>query len=138
MNNKKFCAFRDLSYNFMDMKRPDLNLNCSEPLFPKLCGDNILRDKMYCIPKDSKCPVTNVKFEADGNLVVESDPNLGTPILEVWLSQGGPPCVDYFNNFNSMSDKTKFPIFSDKYNLGCPEVKIENDTYTTSKLFTEV
>jgi len=70
------------------MKAPDENFSCTDPSFPKLCGRGQTDDKtdMRCVPSTSKCPITDVRFDTEGNLIVDTDPDLGSPILEVWLS----------------------------------------------------
>jgi len=119
------------------MKKPNaINMTCSDTKYPKMCGN--ISTEAYCIPSSSKCPITDVSFDTEGNLVTSTDPSIGAPIIEVWLSEGGPPCADYKNNLNSITNKTGYPNFSDNYKRDCPSITLVNDTFKTSRLFTEV
>ena len=85
VNKKKYCAFHDSSYTFSDLHMPDKSsLKCTDPKFPKLCGSG-KRNRMYCIPQNSNCPLTKVWFENDV-LVTSNDPTKGTPLIDINLS----------------------------------------------------
>jgi len=91
-----------------------------------------------CIPATSKCPLTQIYYDADGLLVTNSDPNRGPPIEDIRLSEGGPPCVDYHRNFNGFENKTKAVLFGPNYNKGCPIVEIDGHTFRTSRQYKKV
>jgi len=91
-----------------------------------------------CIPANAKCPLTQIYYDADGNLVTNSDPNRGPPIVDIRLSEAGPPCVDYHRRFNGFTNKTKATLFGPDYNLGCPTITIDGKPFTTSDQYQRV
>jgi hypothetical protein len=78
-----------------------------------------------CIPTESKCPLTNVKFDESNNLVTSSDPTLGQPVIDLFLSENGPPCVHWDTNFNTYTNKTMEVLFNPQYIRGCPPIEID-------------
>lgn len=120
VNGKKLCAFIDTSYNSLTMDKPTrVNntwvCNASDPDTSQLCGTNDLPiSKVNCIPKESRCPLTQVKYEI-GDLVTSRDPSLGKPITDLRLSEYGPPCIHWDKNFNTYPDKVKAVLFNNYY-----------------------
>ena len=70
----------------------------------KVCGDpkpETPISRVFCIPKLLNCPITEIKFDKNGKISGKKDAELGTPIINLELSQNGPPCIysnDSFNN----------------------------------------
>lgn len=142
VNGKKYCAYRDTDYDFLQIKKPVKQDTgkwaCNHTSYSHLCGSQDLPgNQLYCIPSTSKCPITSVRM-SNGTLLTSTDPSLNSPLLDLILSEGGPPCVDHKTTYNSFPGKQKFKLFEDAYFDGCPEIKIANKTYRTSKLFTPV
>lgn len=93
---------------------------------------------LFCIPSTSGCPITHIYYDANGNLQTSTDPSKGAPIVDVKLSQHGPPCINYKHDFNSYTDKTRFGLFNFEYNKGCTSQKIDGKKYYTAENFHEV
>ena len=96
VNGKKLCGRRDESFNFLKMHHPSVvngKFVCEGNF--DLCSDDPTNTKMhaFCVPPDSKCPITSISYDANVNLVVSRDSNLGMPLVDLKLSQGGAPCA---------------------------------------------
>ena len=140
VNKKKYCAFRDSSYQIMELERPDIRNKCNQTTpMKKLCGPPTGDyKKNFCIPEKSKCPITGLTYDAtSGDFKGSTDPANGLPIFDVQLSQNGPPCVD--GNHNSLTQKSTYKFMNDKYNKGCTEVEIGKTTFKTQdKAFVKI
>jgi len=72
VNNKKLCAFRDNSYNFLTQVKPvkqGTKWVCSNTTYPTLCGsDSDTKDHVRCIKSTSKCPITSVSYDSSGSV----------------------------------------------------------------------
>lgn len=108
VQGRKLCAFRDNSYNFLQIQRPENKSAegewlCQDKKMNKLCGNSTSSSNLdvYCIPDTSKCPVTSFKYAADGSIEVQTDPSKDSPLLDLVLSEGGPPCVNHRTQFNA-------------------------------------
>jgi len=65
------------------------------------------------------------------------DVSLGMPLVDLKLSEGGPPCLHGSKNFNQQTSPAKqsFMLFKPEYYQTCPAIKIEDKSFTVSKLF---
>jgi hypothetical protein len=134
----KYCAFHDTAYSFMDLRRPNTDLKCTDPEFPKACGSGN-RDQMYCIPEKSRCPLTKVWFSANGtDFLATDDPAEGSPLIDINLSEEYAPCVDSFNHFSALPNKERTMVFSDLYSTDCPAISVGGDEFRHSRLFRRV
>ena len=103
-----------------------------------MCGSNNLPiGKVNCIPKESICPLTEVKYNM-GDLVLSRDPSLGKPITDLRLSEFGAPCVHWDTNFNAYTNKTRALLFPAEYTRGCPNIDIDGHIFNTSNLYKKV
>ena len=70
------------------IKKEDKSYTCKVDNH-KLCGDpkpETPESKVYCIPDWLKCPVTDVTFDSNGDVVNKREADLGTPIINLQLS----------------------------------------------------
>lgn len=104
INGFKYCEKRDSSYTFLTMLKPTKKLDkagnlidyqCNDSKMSKLCGDKTMPfNRVSCIPASSNCPVTRVEFDLNNSTKVNlhTEPSSGPPLVELKLSEGGPPC----------------------------------------------
>ena len=54
------------------------------------------------------------------------------PIINLQLSQNGPPCIYNNDSFNSLGEsKEKFELFTDEYKNGCEEITFFSPTVSS-------
>lgn len=72
----------------------------------KFCGnqEDTNPRQVACVPEEYMCPINKMEF-VDGQLKTYTDFTDGSPLVDVRLSQGGPPCVEFMTDFNSLADK---------------------------------
>lgn len=136
VNGKKLCAFIDSSYNSLNIQKPTRENNdwtCKNSTVPQLCGYASLSiQHVNCIPKEAKCPLTHVEYDTNNEVVTSSDPKYGKPLIDMFLSEHGPPCVHWTKNYNTYTNKTMATLFNPLYIIGCPELNIDGHVFTTS------
>jgi len=61
----------------------------------------------------------------------------GEPVVDVQLSQGGPPCIHYATSHNVQTEPKKkaFALLPDDYFKGCEPVVINGKKMLTSNMF---
>jgi len=71
------------------------------------------------------------------NPIMSTDASKGEPVVDVQLSQGGPPCIHYATSHNVQLEPKKqpFALLPDNYFKGCEAVEINGKKMTTSSLF---
>ena len=109
VNGVQLCARRDTMYNYLNTKRPDTTTNadgstsylCNVDKWTTLCSfEEADSDKYaFCVPTDSMCPVRHVQYR-NGVLSAPTDSRTGHPVIDLHLSEGGPPCALYNDYFN--------------------------------------
>lgn len=62
----------------------------------------------------------------------------GAALMEVMLSEGGPPCMHYDKHYSSQTKKVKYELWPDIYYSGCPKRTINGKTYENSEMFEPV
>lgn len=102
VNGKRLCAERNPNLNLHTMQKPikqdDKSYKCADKKH-KVCGNpkaDTPESRIFCIPDYIKCPITDITFDSKGEVVVKRDADLGMPIINLQLSQNGPPCI--YNN----------------------------------------
>ena len=103
VHNRKYCARRDNSYNYITNGKPQKVNNewvCNDSKMKKLCGNNkVSFENVFCIPETSKCPLTQVKYPMTNGgsknevIITSSDESLGQPLMDLYLAEGGRPCL---------------------------------------------
>jgi hypothetical protein len=76
VNKKQLCARRDKSYDMFSVAKPELQNGqyvCSND--QKLCGGDSAIQFLFCIPKDSACPITGIKYDENGTLTSMTEPS---------------------------------------------------------------
>jgi len=147
VNGYKYCAKRDTAYNFLTIQKPtnntlsdgNVSYSCSDDKMSKMCGDDTNKfTDVFCIPSTSECPMRSIKFDVDtSEIILSSDAEHGTPLIDLKLSEGGPPCLHETGNYNAQLDppKQSFELYKASYSSGCPEVTINNVTLSESTLY---
>lgn len=71
------------------------------------------------------CPLTSITFDATGKVFGQTGAEFGMPIVNLQLSQGGPPCIYNNESFNNIgTQKYKFELFDDDYyGIGCDKIE---------------
>lgn len=68
----------------------------------KLCGaDKNNFEHVFCIPSTSDCPLTKVSFSSNGLLETSNDVHNGAALIDMTLSEGGPPCMHDNEHYNT-------------------------------------
>ena len=140
VNKKQLCARRDSSYDMFSVAKPELQggqYDCSAD--QKLCGGDSPIQFLFCVPEKSACPITGIKYDEAGVLTSLTEPSK-LPLIEVKLSQGGPPCAHAETDLNAQTGKDvlKHRLIVDEYYKSCPELKFGSKTFTTSTQFTKI
>jgi len=68
---------------------------------------------------------------------MSTDASRGEPVVDVQLSQGGPPCIHYATSHNVQTQPKKkpFTLLPESYFKGCEAVEINGKKMTASNLF---
>jgi hypothetical protein len=102
----KYCAKRDTAYNYLTALKPTKSAagkwECKDSKMSKLCGTDANKlEHVFCIPSSSDCPLTKISFSDNGILELSTDASNGAALIDLMLSEGGPPCLhdnEYFNS----------------------------------------
>ena len=73
--------------------------------------------------------MTSIHFDKKGQIKGSSDAKNGMAIINMQLSEGGPPCIYNNESFNSVPKKKKSLLFKDSYFKQCEKVKIMGKTF---------
>ena len=63
-------------------------------------------------------------------LSFDSDEN--EPLIDLRLSEGGPPCAQFNKFTNTLQGKEQYKLFTKKYYETCPNFEENGNTYSTS------
>lgn len=68
----------------------------------KLCGTDANKlEHVFCVPPTSVCPITKISFTENGVVETSNDVTHGAALVELAMSEGGPPCMHDDTYFNS-------------------------------------
>ena len=106
VNGKKYCARRSPLLNLYKIhdasskpvKQEDNTYKCPKE-GEHVCGNpkkDTPASRIFCVPKNVDCPITDISFDKDGKAIAKMDADLGMPIINLQLSQKGAPCI--YNN----------------------------------------
>jgi len=114
---------------------------CKDAKMTKLCGaDKNKFEHVFCIPTASDCPLTHISFTDNGVLEISSDVHYGAALVDLMMSEGGPPCMHDDSVYNSQVNppKVQYELWPDDYYKACPSRTINGKTYTVSQMYTVV
>ena len=112
INGQTYCAKRESSYNYLTMQKPKnltdsnnatIGYTCLDFTFTKMCGtNNDTYDMVNCIPPNAECPFTKFSFNIDDStkMITSRDASFGMPLVDIKLSEGGPPCLHDSKDLN--------------------------------------
>lgn len=120
------CARRERALNSKDLpKAYKLDTNSTKgawtcPSGYKFCGNKAATNAnlVACIPNAYMCPINKVKF-AGNTLSTKTDAIDGSPLVDIRLSQGGPPCINMRTDKNSLPRKQYLSLYPSSYYSGC-------------------
>lgn len=164
INGKKYCGKRENKLNLVTMKKPAAKKDgeaykCKDKDY-KLCGkptQDLAQSRVFCVPKKVDCPLTAISFDKDGKVKKKEElqsASAGPPLINVQLSEGGPPCIYNNESFSSQVSKEKMILFPEGYYSQCQSVVFgspslseyfgdkpsgnNKEVFKVSKLYTEV
>ena len=86
----------------------------------------------------SRCAITDVIFDSNGNVNVLKDLKIGNPIIDIVPSQGEGLCIYYQDNVNSQEGKIDLQIMNDDYKATCPTIEFNEHKFTLQKLHKKI
>ena len=66
------------------------------------------------------------------------DSDLDEPLIDLRLSEGGPPCAEFNKFLNTLQGKVEYKLFRKEYYETCPNFEENGETHNVSNQFVKV